>query len=100
MQSLQDLIDSREIDLACGSCQRTHTRPVAWVRSRREMACPDCHGTIVLGTSELKGRIRDIERQMQELHRMLSHTIKNRISRRVMQDIRGGLYRSTGLRLR
>jgi hypothetical protein len=81
MQSLQDLIDSREIDLSCGSCRRTHTRPVAWVRSRREMACPECHGIIVLGTSELKGRIRDIERQMQELHRMLSHTIKTRLVR-------------------
>jgi DNA-directed RNA polymerase subunit RPC12/RpoP len=72
MESLEELIEAHEIDLKCPSCSRTINRSIAWLRKHRDMACPSCETTIILGTSKLNAEIRNIERQMAELHRQLT----------------------------
>lgn len=76
MDSLQELIDAREITLNCNACGHASQKPIAWVRSHREMLCQRCGAVVILGTSQLKARIRELERQMRELHRLLLSQIK------------------------
>lgn len=72
MESLAELIEAHEIDLKCPSCARTIKRSIAWLRKHRDMSCPSCETTIILGTSKLNAEMRNIERQMAELHRQLT----------------------------
>lgn len=71
-ESLKQLIAAHEIDVACPQCARTLKRSIAWLRKRRDMTCPGCETTIILGTSKMNAEIRNVERQMAELHRQLS----------------------------
>lgn len=72
MESLEELIKAHEIDIKCPGCERTCKRTIAWLRKHRDMQCPVCETTIILGTSKLNAEMRNIERQMAELHRQLS----------------------------
>jgi hypothetical protein len=71
-ESLEQLIEAHELDVTCPGCSRTLKRPIAWLRKHRDMTCPTCETTIILGTSKLNAEIRNVERQMAELHRQLS----------------------------
>jgi copper chaperone CopZ len=71
-ESLEELIEAHEIEVTCQGCSRIIKRSIAWLRKHRDMACPSCETTIILGTSKLNAEIRNVERQMAELHRQLS----------------------------
>lgn len=79
MKMLTDAIDSHDIELDCPHCRRKLARSISWLRGRRDTTCPTCETTIVLGTSRINAQIRNVERQMTELHRQLSEKFSTSI---------------------
>jgi hypothetical protein len=73
MDSLERLIDARELDVRCPHCQTTNVRTIGWLRDRQEMSCAACEELIVLGTAEIRTLIRTTTRQLRDLSEQL-HT--------------------------
>jgi DNA-directed RNA polymerase subunit RPC12/RpoP len=76
MESIEELIQAHELDVECTRCSHKIKRSIAWLRKHRDTICPNCDTTIVLGTSRLMAEMRNIERQMTELHRQLTQKFK------------------------
>jgi hypothetical protein len=73
MESLERLIDARELDVRCPHCLTINVRSLGWLRDRQEMSCTECEELIVLGTAELRSMIRTTSRQLRDLSEQL-HT--------------------------
>ncbi len=73
MDSLERLIEARELDVRCPHCQANNVRTIGWLRDRQEMSCAACEELIVLGTAELRSQIRNTSRQLRDLSEQL-HT--------------------------
>jgi hypothetical protein len=73
MDSLERLIEARELDVRCPHCETMNVRTIGWLRDRQEMSCADCDELIVLGTAELRTQIRTTSRQLRDLSESL-HT--------------------------
>jgi uncharacterized Zn-finger protein len=77
MQSIEKLIAAHELEVQCAGCSTVIQRPIAWLREHRDMTCPICETTIILGTSKINAEIRNVERQLMELHRQLTQKFGN-----------------------
>ena len=77
MESLERLIDNRELDVICPHCQTTNVRSLGWLRDRPEMNCAHCEELIVLGTAELRNLIRTTTRQLRDLSQQLHTQVRN-----------------------
>lgn len=67
MDSLESLIDSRELEVPCPHCRSINLRTIGWLRDRHEMSCTHCDELIVLGTAEIRNQIRTTTRQLRDL---------------------------------
>lgn len=72
MKSIEQVIEAHEIEINCGVCRRISPRSIGWLRGRRDMDCPACGATIVLGTSPLNQRVRSVERQIRQMSQQLT----------------------------
>jgi hypothetical protein len=73
MESLERLIENRELDVRCPHCHTNNVRALGWLRDRQDMSCAACDELIVLGTAELRNVIRTTSRQLRDLSEQL-HT--------------------------
>ncbi len=73
MESLEHLIETRELDVRCPHCASNNVRAIGWLRNRQEMSCTACDELIVLGTADLRSQIRTTTRQLRDLSESL-HT--------------------------
>lgn len=64
MPEIDELIESRQIDVRCWHCEWSEPRALSWLSTQRHMACPECASVIVLDTSEVR---REIARQRRQL---------------------------------
>jgi transposase-like protein len=71
MDSLDRLIEARELDVRCPHCHANNVRTLGWLRDRQEMSCAACDELIVLGTAELRTLIRTTSRQLRDLNEQL-----------------------------
>jgi ribosomal protein S27E len=84
MAELNDLIDSREIDIKCWHCGWSDARTLAWLSSQRHMNCPGCSSVIVLDSSEVRREIARQRKQLSALHGQMVNLLESatKISRR------------------
>jgi hypothetical protein len=75
MIPLSVLIDSRELEVACGHCGWVGPRSLSWLNDRRDMNCPACDGVIVLNTSARRREILAVRRQVSSLHAQLTGSL-------------------------
>jgi hypothetical protein len=76
MESLERLIEARELDVRCPHCQTTNVRTLGWLRDRHEMTCSECDELIVLGTAEIRNQIRTTTRQLRDLSEQLHSQLR------------------------
>lgn len=77
MDTLERLIDARELDVSCPHCRQVNARTIGWLRDRHEMNCDSCDELIVLGTAELRSQIRTTTRQLRELSESLHTQVRS-----------------------
>lgn len=84
MAQLDEMIDSREMDIKCWHCGWTEARTLAWLSSRRHMNCSGCASVIVLDSSELRREITRQRKQFSALHGQMVNLLQtaSKISRR------------------
>src|ERR1700761_8868373 len=84
MAELNELIESREIDIKCWQCGWTEPRTLAWLSAQRHMNCPGCSSVIVLDSSELRREISRQRKQLSALHGQMVNLLESagKISRR------------------
>jgi len=75
MSALNDLIESRELEVQCRHCGWAELRTLSWLGVRRDMNCPACSGVIILNTSERRLAITRLRRQVSALHEHLVEMI-------------------------
>jgi ribosomal protein S27E len=73
---LDEVIDSREMDVECHACHTTNLRTLGWMRNRHETQCDCCGELIVLGTAELRSQMRNTERLLRVLGEQLSEQLR------------------------
>jgi hypothetical protein len=76
MDSLERLIDARELEIPCPHCHKTNLRSIGWLRDRHEMNCASCDELIVLGTAELRSQMRTAARQLRDLSSQLHSQLR------------------------
>jgi ribosomal protein S27E len=76
---IDELIEARELEIECHACHATNSRTLGWLRSRHETQCDTCGELIVLGTADLRARMRNTERLLRalgdQLGEQLSHNL-------------------------
>jgi ribosomal protein S27E len=82
---LQQVIESREIEIRCWHCGWREARTLCWLSSMRHMSCPTCSSVIVLDASETRREIARQRKQLAALHgqmtRMLDSSVKQPLPR-------------------
>ena len=68
---LDEVIESREMDIECHACHALNLRTLGWMRNRHETQCDCCGDLIVLGTAELRSQMRNTERLLRVLSEQL-----------------------------
>ena len=76
MESLERLIDTRELEVPCPHCQTKNVKTIGWLRERQEMTCSECDELIVLGTAQIRSQIRDTARQLRDLSESLQTQLR------------------------
>jgi hypothetical protein len=72
---LQQVIESREIDIRCWHCGWSEARTLCWLSTMRHMSCPTCSSVIVLDGSETRREIARQRRQLAALHGQMSRML-------------------------
>jgi hypothetical protein len=76
---IDELIEAREMEIECHACHVTNLRTLGWMRTRHETHCDGCGELIVLGTADLRARMRNTERLLRalgdQLGEQLSHNL-------------------------
>lgn len=74
-QGIDELIALREIEIECHACHAVNLRTLGWMREKHETRCDACGELIVLGTAELRARMRNTERQLRTLGEQLAQQL-------------------------
>ncbi|MEY4760996.1 MAG: hypothetical protein RLZZ200_852 [Pseudomonadota bacterium] len=77
---IDEVIDSRQMDIECHACHQTNHRTLGWMRDRHETQCDCCGELIVLGTAELRSQVRNTERILRVLSDQLSQTLQHNLA--------------------
>lgn len=89
MSALNDLIESREVEIRCPHCGWRELRTLRWLAPLRDMNCTACRNVIVLNTSERKREIACLRRQISTLHDQLAGMMPaSRFAQRVQTGMR------------
>lgn len=77
---IDEVIDSRDMEVECHACHAPNHRTLGWMRDRHETQCDCCGELIVLGTAELRSKMRNTERLLRVLSEQLSQTLQNNLA--------------------
>ncbi len=72
MVGSKNLVSQHPVEIHCRQCNARFDVPIEKARSLREMSCPTCAALIVLGTSEIRAQIRQIEKALLDMQQLLA----------------------------
>lgn len=76
---IDELIEAREMEIECHTCHATVMRTLGWMRNRHETDCDVCGELIVLGTADLRARVRNTERLLRALGEQLGEQLSHNL---------------------
>lgn len=65
------ILDSHPVSIQCRACNSAFEASIGFVQARRQMECPACSQTIVLGTSDIGRQIRSVQKSLAAMEQKL-----------------------------
>lgn len=73
---MKSFLDAAEIEIECPNCQRKLKQKIGRLRGHTKVTCTGCSTAIAVDGSKLDQQVRAVDRQLGDLGKQLSKTIK------------------------